>query len=217
MLTDVPPVTRALLIANVAMFVLQQWFDEWLIVNFALWPLGPHQVYGIENGVALRVGFEIWQVLTYGFLHGSVMHIAFNMLALWMFGGPIERLFGSRPFAIYYLVCVIGAAAAQLVVVSFFTGGFYPTVGASGGVMGLLLAFGMMYPQARVMALLIPVPMPAWLFVILYGVMELIFGITRTQSGVAHFAHLGGMVVGWVLILYWRGRLPIKPRRILMR
>lgn len=217
MLTDVPPVTRALLIANVAMFVLQQWFDEWLIVNFALWPLGPHQVYGIENGVALRVGFEIWQVLTYGFLHGSVMHVAFNMLALWMFGGPIERLFGSRPFAIYYLVCVIGAAAAQLVVVSFFTGGFYPTVGASGGVMGLLLAFGMMYPQARVMALLIPVPMPAWLFVILYGVMELIFGITRTQSGVAHFAHLGGMVVGWVLILYWRGRLPIKPRRILMR
>ncbi|HUD42566.1 MAG TPA: rhomboid family intramembrane serine protease [Dokdonella sp.] len=217
MLTDVPPVTRALLIANVAMFVLQQWFDPWLIVNFALWPLGPHQVYGIENGVALRVGFELWQVLTYGFLHGSVMHIAFNMLALWMFGGPIERLFGSRPFAVYYLVCVIGAAAAQLIVVSFFTGGFYPTVGASGGVMGLLLAFGMMYPQARVMALLIPVPMPAWLFVILYGVMELIFGITRTQSGVAHFAHLGGMVVGWVLIQYWRGRLPIKPRRILMR
>ncbi|MCR6702228.1 MAG: rhomboid family intramembrane serine protease [Dokdonella sp.] len=215
--TDVPPVTRALLIANVAIFVLQQWFDEWLIVHFALWPLGPHQVYGIENGVALRVGFEIWQVLTYGFLHGSVMHIAFNMLALWMFGGPIERLFGSRPFAIYYVVCVIGAAAAQLVVVSFFTGGFYPTLGASGGVMGLLLAFGMMYPQARVMALLIPVPMPAWLFVILYGVMELIFGITRTQSGVAHFAHLGGMVVGWVLILYWRGRLPIKPRRVLMR
>ncbi|PZQ18535.1 MAG: DUF1751 domain-containing protein [Rhodanobacter denitrificans] len=217
MLNDVPPVTRALLIANVAIFVLQQWFDEWLIVNFALWPLGPHQVYGVENGVALRVGFEIWQVVTYGFLHGSVMHIAFNMLALWMFGGPIERLFGSRPFAVYYLVCVIGAAAAQLIVVSFFTGGFYPTLGASGGVMGLLLAFGMMYPQARVMALLIPVPMPAWLFVILYGVMELIFGITRTQSGVAHFAHLGGMVVGWVLILYWRGRLPIKPRRILMR
>lgn len=217
MLTDVPPVTRALLIANVAVFVLQQWFDEWLILNFALWPLGPHQVYGIENGVALRVGFEIWQLLTYGFLHGSVMHIAFNMLALWMFGGPIERLFGSRPFAIYYLVCVIGAAAAQLLVVRFFTGGFYPTLGASGGVMGLLLAFGMMYPQARVMALLIPVPMPAWLFVILYGVMELIFGITRTQSGVAHFAHLGGMVVGWVLIQYWRGRLPIKPRRILMR
>lgn len=217
MLNDVPPVTRALLIANVAIFVLQQWFDEWLIVNFALWPLGPHQVYGVENGVVLRVGFEIWQVVTYGFLHGSVMHIAFNMLALWMFGGPIERLFGSRPFAVYYLVCVIGAAAAQLIVVSFFTGGFYPTLGASGGVMGLLLAFGMMYPQARVMALLIPVPMPAWLFVILYGVMELIFGITRTQSGVAHFAHLGGMVVGWVLILYWRGRLPIKPRRILMR
>lgn len=217
MLSDVPPVTRALLIANVVVFVLQQWFGEWLIVNFALWPLGPQQVYSIENGVVLRVGFEIWQLLSYGFLHGGFAHIAFNMLALWMFGGPIERLFGSRPFAIYYLVCVIGAAVAQLLVIRFFTGGFYPTVGASGGVMGLLLAFGMMYPQARVMALLIPVPMPAWLFVILYGAMELIFGITRTQSGVAHFAHLGGMAIGFVLIQYWRGRLPIKPRRILMR
>ncbi|ANB18998.1 rhomboid family intramembrane serine protease [Dokdonella koreensis] len=217
MLSDLPPVTRALLAVNVALFVLQQWLGDWLIIHFALWPLGPHQVYGIENGVALRVGFEVWQVVTYGFLHGGFAHIAFNMLALWMFGGPIERLFGSRPFAIYYLVCVIGAAAAQLVVVSFFTGGFYPTLGASGGVMGLLLAFGMMYPQARVMALLIPVPMPAWLFVILYGAMELVFGITRTESGVAHFAHLGGMAVGFVLIQYWRGRLPIKPRRILMR
>lgn len=217
MLSDLPPVTRALLAVNVALFVLQQWLGDWLIIHFALWPLGPHQVYGIENGVALRVGFEVWQVVTYGFLHGGFAHIAFNMLGLWMFGGPIERLFGSRPFAIYYLVCVIGAAAAQLVVVSFFTGGFYPTLGASGGVMGLLLAFGMMYPQARVMALLIPVPMPAWLFVILYGAMELVFGITRTESGVAHFAHLGGMAVGFVLIQYWRGRLPIKPRRILMR
>jgi membrane associated rhomboid family serine protease len=217
MLTDVPPVTRALLIANVAVFVLQQWFDQWLVMNFALWPLGPHQFVGMENGIALYGGFEIWQVLSYGFLHGSPLHIVFNMLALWMFGGPIERLFGSRPFAIYYLVCVIGAAVAQLLVIRFFTDGFYPTVGASGGVMGLLLAFGMMYPQARVMALLIPVPMPAWLFVILYGVMELIFGITRTQSGVAHFAHLGGMAIGFVLIQYWRGRLPIKPRRILTR
>ncbi|HEY0229909.1 MAG TPA: rhomboid family intramembrane serine protease [Dokdonella sp.] len=139
------------------------------------------------------------------------------MLALWMFGGPIERLFGARPFAIYYLICVIGAAVAQLFVMRFFTGGFYATLGASGGVMGLLLAFGMMYPNARVIALLLPIPMPAWLFVILYGGLELFLGVTGTQAGVAHFAHLGGMAFGFVLIQYWRGKLPLKPNRILMR
>ncbi len=83
--------------------------------------------------------------------------------------------------------------------------------------MGLLLAFGMMFPRARVIALLFPIPMPAWLFVILYGLAELVFGITGTQAGVAHFAHLGGMVFGFLMILYWRGKFPIKPRRILMR
>lgn len=210
MAIDLPPVTRVLLFANIAVFLLQQVTGNLLILHFALWPLGPSQYEDVA-------GFEWWQLVSYGFLHGSVPHIVFNMLALWMFGGAIERLFGSRPFAFYYFVCVIGAALAQLVTVRYFTGGYYPTLGASGGVMGLLLAFGMMFPQARVIALLFPIPMPAWLFVILYGALELIFGVTGTQSGVAHFAHLGGMAFGFLLIQYWRGKFPLKPRRILMR
>ncbi len=207
---DLPPVTRAILIANVAIYLLQLATHDALLVPFALWPLGPSQYSDVR-------GFEIWQIVTYAFLHGSVMHIAFNMLALWMFGGPIERLFGARPFALYYSVCVIGAAVTQLLVMAYFPNGYYPTLGASGGIFGLLLAYGMMYPHARVMLLFPPIPMPAWLFVILYGALELVLGVTGTQSGVAHFAHLGGMAFGFVLIQYWRGKLPIRPRRILMR
>lgn len=207
---DLPPVTRALLIANIAVYLLQMLTGEALIVHFALWPLGASQYANVP-------GFEPWQLVTYGFLHGGLTHIAFNMLALWMFGGPIERLFGSRPFALYYFVSVIGAAVAQLLVIEFWTGGFYPTLGASGGVFGLLLAYGMMYPHTRIMLLFPPIPMPAWLFVTAYGALELFLGITGTQAGVAHFAHLGGMAFGFILIQYWRGKLPIRPRRILMR
>jgi membrane associated rhomboid family serine protease len=207
---DLPPVTRALLIANGAVYLLQMLTGQALIVHFALWPLGASEFANVP-------GFQPWQLVTYGFLHGGLTHIAFNMLALWMFGGPIERLFGSRPFALYYFVCVIGAAIAQLLVIEFFTGGFYPTLGASGGVFGLLLAYGMMYPHTRIMLLFPPIPMPAWLFVTGYGALELFLGITGTQAGVAHFAHLGGMAFGFILIQYWRGKLPIRPRRILMR
>jgi membrane associated rhomboid family serine protease len=207
---DLPPVTRALLIANIAVYLLQMLAGETLIVHFALWPLGTSMYENVA-------GFQPWQVVTYGFLHGGFAHLAFNMFALWMFGGAIENLFGARPFALYYFVCVIGAAIAQLAVVHFFTGGYYPTLGASGGVFGLLLAYGMMYPHSRIMLLFPPIPMPAWLFVTGYGVIELILGITGTQAGVAHFAHLGGMAGGFVLIQYWRGKLPWKPRRVLMR
>jgi membrane associated rhomboid family serine protease len=206
---DLPPVTRALLIANVAIYLLQMLTGDALLVHFALWPLGPSQFEDVA-------GFQVWQVVTYGFLHGGFTHLAFNMLALWMFGGAIENLFGARPFALYYFVCVIGAALAQLAVVHFFTGGYYPTLGASGGVFGLLLAYGMMYPHARILVYF-AIPMPAWLFVSLYGVLELVLGVTRTQAGVAHFAHLGGLAFGFALLQYWRGRLPWKPRRILMR
>lgn len=209
---DLPPVTRALLISNVGIFLLQQLFPDALLIHFALWPLGSEL---LPDGTTL--GFQIWQLLSYGFLHGGLTHLLFNMLALWMFGGAIERLFGSRPFAIYYISCVIGAAIAQLIVIEFFSGGFYPTLGASGGVFGLLLAFGMMFPHQRIMLLFPPIPMPAWVFVTGYGVIELYLGVTGSQAGVAHFAHLGGMVAGFAIIQYWRGRLPIKPRRILMR
>jgi membrane associated rhomboid family serine protease len=188
---DLPPVTRALLIANVAVYLLQMLTGDALLIHFALWPLGAP-----PPGYADLPGFEPWQLVTYSFLHGGFTHIAFNMLALWMFGGPIERLFGSREFALYYFVCVIGAAVAQLLVAAYWSGGYYPTLGASGGIFGLLLAYGMMYPHARILLLFPPIPMPAWLFVIGYGALELFLGITGTQAGDAHFAHLGGMAIG---------------------
>ena len=213
--TRTPPVTLALLVANILVFLLQGALHDAqppfpLTVPFALWPLGPSPYSDVA-------GFEPWQLVSYAFLHGSVQHIFANMFALWMFGGAIEELFGSRPFALYYFVCVIGAALTQLAVMHFFPNGYFPTLGASGGIFGLLLAYGMMYPHSRIMLLFPPIPMPAWLFVTGYGAVELFLGVTGTQAGVAHFAHRGGMAFGFVLIEYWRGKLPLKPRRTLMR
>ena len=205
-----PPVTRALLMANVAVFVVQYLTGDLLLRPFALWPPASAQFPGAPS-------FQVWQLLTYGFLHGGFTHLFFNMFALYMFGGEIERLLGTRRYLTYYLVCVVGAAVAQLIVLGGMNRPPVPTVGASGGVFGLLLAFGMMYPHQRVLLLFPPIPMPAWLFVIGYGVLELVLGLSQPGSNVAHFAHLGGMAIGFVLIQYWRGKLPWRPKRILMR
>lgn len=202
---DLPPVTRNLLIANVAVFLLQQVSGTFMLQYFALWPLG--------SGL-----FGVWQIVTSAFLHGSVTHILFNMIALYMFGGTIERTFGARNFTIYYFVCAIVASLLQLAVLWFAPPSQYgPTLGASGAIFGLLLAFGMLYPHEKVMLMFLPIPMPAWLFVIGYAAVELTLGVTGIEPGVAHFAHLGGMLGGIVLIQYWRGRLPIKPKRQLLR
>lgn len=195
-----PPITKTLLIANVAIFLLQEVLGDILIVWFGLWPFHTPAAYG--------TGFMPWQVITYGFLHGGLMHIGFNMLALYMFGGQLERVFGARRFLIYYLGCVFAAALTQLTVLSLVGGEAYPTIGASGGVFGLLLAYGLFFPHHKVMLLIPPIPMPAWLFVTLYGLLSIYLGVTGTQSGVAHFAHLGGMLGGWLLILQWRRRPP---------
>lgn len=195
-----PPVTKTLLIANIAVFVLQEFLGDILVLWFGLWPLHTPQAYG--------TGFMPWQVISYGFLHGGLMHIGFNMLALYMFGGQLEMVFGQRRFLVYYLGCIFAAALAQLTVLSFVGGDAYPTVGASGGVFGLLLAYGLLFPHNKVMLLFPPIPMPAWLFVTLYGLLEIYLGVTGTQSGVAHFAHLGGMLGGWLLIRQWRRRPP---------
>ena len=210
-----PAVTLALLIANVLVFVLQQsGLHDWLLVKFALWPWGPSHQEG-----PFEIGFEPWQIVTYGFMHGNTTHIAMNLLALWMFGAPLERLWGSRPYALFYFVSVVGAAIAQLIVVGVVPADQTPapTVGASGGVFGLLLGFAMMFPHAKIVPLFPPIPMPAWLFVMLYGAAELMFGVTGTATGIAHFAHLGGMATGFVMIQYWRGKLPFKPRARLMQ
>ena len=139
-------------------------------------------------------------------MHGGPAHLFFNMFALFMFGSEIERLFGSRRYLAYYLACVVGAALMHLIVVSAANLPPYPVVGASGGVFGLLLAFGMAWPHRKLILLFPPIPMPAWLFVTLYGLLELYLGITSTASGIAHFAHLGGMATGFVMIRYWQGK-----------
>ncbi len=195
---SITPLNKALILINVAVFGLQYLLGGLVDVWFALWP--PQ---------AARFGypdFHVWQLLTYGFMHGGVAHLFFNMFALFMFGSDIERLFGSKRYLIYYLACVVGAALMHLIVVA--AAGMSPlrTVGASGGVFGLLLAFGMAWPKRTLMLIFPPIPMPAWLFVTLYGVFELYMGITQTASGVAHFAHLGGMATGFVLIRYWRAQ-----------
>ena len=190
-----PPVTTALIVANVAVFLLQSAVPG-LIAPFALWPLAAS---GLDAGVA----FAPWQLLTYAFLHGSLVHLAFNMFALYMFGSAIERVFGARRYLTFYLVCVLSAAIAQLIVAAV-TGLIYPTVGASGGIFGLLLAYGMYFPNNRVMLLFPPIPMPARVFVFVYAPFELFLGVTGTQEGVAHFAHLGGMVGGFLMLRYWR-------------
>ncbi len=204
-----PLVTRVLLIANVLIFLAQMGTGDVLLAHFALWPLGPHRPEHLDNGSMAMVGFEPWQLISYSFLHGDPWHIGFNMLALWMFGGPVENALGARRYTLYYFACVLGAAIAQLATTALFQAGdFYPTLGASGGVFGLLLAFAILYPQARVLIYFIP--MPARVACVAYIILELFLGVTGTQAGVAHFAHLGGAVVGFILIQYWRSRL--RPR-----
>jgi membrane associated rhomboid family serine protease len=191
-----PPVSLGLLAVNLVVYLLLQGGsgDE-LLAWFALWPPG------MRGGP----GFEPWQLLTYGFMHVQTLHLFFNMFALYMFGSDIERLFGSRFFLLYYLACVVTAAVTHLAITSIIgAAAAGPTIGASGGMFGLLLAFGWYFPHRRVMLLFPPIPMPARVFVTLYGAIELVLGVTGTQQGVAHFAHLGGMLGGWLMIEYRR-------------
>src|SRR5262245_15369619 len=193
-----PPVTQALLIANVAVFLLQgSGFIS--VEELALWPPG-----GFESR------FEPWQIVTYAFLHGGFAHIFFNMLGLYMFGSEVERLFGSRFYAAYYFGCVVSAALCHLAVNAFMGVPPYPTVGAWGGGCGRPLAFGVYFPHRRVLLLFPPVPLPARVFVLLFAILELVLGVTGTQAGVAHFAHLGGMLGGWLMIQYRRSGFPFR-------
>lgn len=175
------------------------------IVGFLLEPVAGDSTISIFALWPFQVGFMPWQLITYGFLHANFIHLAFNLYGLWMFGSELEKLLGKSVFFNLYFASVLSAGALQLVVTSL-TGSVYPTVGASGGVFGLLLAYGMCFPNRIVMLLIPPMPLPAWLFVMLYAVIELILGVTGTQSGVAHFAHLGGMIGGYIVIRRWRRR-----------
>ena len=149
---SIPNVIFALLVINGIVFALQQLEPRFLMINFALWPAGP-----------TNTPFMPWQLLTYGFLHGNLMHIFFNMFGLWMFGRELELLMGSKRFLTYFLTCVIGAGIVQLVVAEV-QGGLYPTVGASGGVFGILLAYALAFPNRMVMLIFPPIPMRAKYF-----------------------------------------------------
>ncbi len=214
-----PPVIKNLLILNGLVFLAKivpttaDFIDQW----FALWPIGDYPDFArYPDGTLAALGhFYPWQVLTYGFLHGDFTHILFNMFALWMFGISLENNWGSRRFGIYYFFCLVGAGLVQLFVATMElhgTGVPHATLGASGGVMGILLGFGVMYPDVRLMLLFPPIPIKAKWLVMGYAALDLFAGVTGTQSGVAHFAHLAGMGFGLILILYWRGKLPWKPR-----
>jgi membrane associated rhomboid family serine protease len=195
----VPPITRNLLIANVAAFVLLPTLAPGLFGWLALWPL--------ESG-----RFAPWQLVSYSFLHAGLAHLAFNMFGLWMFGSELERVWGPRRFATFYFCSVLAAAVTQMAV-THLTGTVEPTVGASGGLFGLLVGFAIVFPQRRITPLFPPIPMPAPVFVALYGGIELVLGVTGSASGIAHFAHLGGIAGGWLVLRYWRGLAPFSRRR----
>ena len=204
-----PRGTQAIIGANVVVFLLQLSMGTSLTAMFALWPIDPDPAAYFGPGV----GFAPWQLITYGFLHGGMSHIFFNMFAIYMFGSALEQFFGTRYYVTLYFVSVVVAGLTQLAV-NALLGSPYPTLGASGGVYGLLLAFGMYFPQQRIMLLFPPVEMPAWVAVTGYGVLELVLGVTGTQQGIAHFAHLGGMLGAFAMIQWRRGKPPFRrPRR----
>jgi membrane associated rhomboid family serine protease len=179
------------------MFLLEGPPDGPFTVLFALWPLQP------LDGKSY---FHIWQIVTYAFLHdpGGITHILFNMLALYMFGSEIERVVGPWRLLACYFASVITAALAQLFVPPLLGAQAVPAIGASGGVFGLLLAYALMFPHRKVVPLIPPIPMPAWVFATLYAAVELLLGVTGTLSGVAHFAHLGGMIGSALVVMQWR-------------
>lgn len=186
-----------LLIANIVLFLAELAVGDDMIRWFGLWPLGI-----LTEGQA-GPPFLPWQVVTYGFLHAGILHLALNMYALWMFGSQLEMVWGARRFTVYYFSCLIGAALTQLLVsewVILHGGEVYPVIGASGGVFGVLLAYGVLFPYNRIMLLFPPVAIQAAWFVFGYGIVELYFGVTGSAEGVAHFAHLGGMLTGGLLL-----------------
>lgn len=210
---NLPTVTRYLLIANLIIFLLAGMFarhgvDLNTIGGLHYWSAG---------------SFHWWQPFTYMFLHADFGHIFFNMFAVWMFAPVIEQQWGARRFALYYLVCGIGAALIQelvwMLMLSNMSGMYDPasivyysgllnTIGASGAVFGILFAFGWLYPDVPMFLLFIPIPIRARTFVIIYAAIELFAGLGSaagiTADHVAHFAHLGGMLFGWLLIFYWK-------------
>ncbi len=207
--TFFPPVIKYLLISNIAIFLLEFFFLDFLKVgrtsvgevflkNFAL--------FGYDSPF-----FRPWQVFTYMYMHGSFSHLFFNMFALWMFGMELENLWGSKTFFIYYTVCGIGAGLANAFLAPLFTSlpPNVPTVGASGSIYGVLIAFGMLFPN-RYIYIYFMLPLKAKYLVIIYMAVEVFAVASQSQSGIAHVAHLGGAVVGFLYVYFYLNRGPRK-------
>ena len=194
--SGIPDVVFVLLIANGLLYAVERFSPEFMITHFGLWPF--------DSGL-----FRPWQLITYGFLHdlNTLYHIGFNMLGLWMFGRHVEPIMGPKRFLVFYITCVMGAGFIQILVAGA-QGGAYYTVGASGGLMGILLAYAMAFPNQIIVLLIPPVPMKAKYFVLLFTLASIFLGVSGAVPGVAHFAHLGGMLFGFLLWRHW-----YKPRR----
>ena len=199
-MAQTPPVVKNLLIINVIFLLIQ-----------TMLPFGDE----FTNMLALHFwrsdNFNVAQFFTYMFLHGDFNHLFFNMFALWMFGKQLEYEIGSKKFLIFYIITGVGSGLFHMGVqeIEFMFGmmrnGHSITVGASGAIFGILLAFGLMHPNERILLLIPPIPMKAKYFVMGYGAIELLLGFMNRQGdSVAHFAHLGGMFWGWLLLAYWK-------------
>ena len=212
-LSSLPPVTKNLIIINVILFLATCLNKSLMIGSFALfYPTSPY--------------FRWWQVVTHMFMHGGFWHIFFNMYTLMIFGSVVERIIGSRKFLLFYFICGLGAVALHLGVEwlqmqSYLEGAALgnsvalsriaeikttPTVGASGAIYGVLIGYAMLFPDSRMTLLFPPVTLSAKGMVIVFAAIELFTGVTGIAGGIAHFAHLGGMLIGWLLILWWRRR-----------
>ncbi|MCE2869534.1 MAG: rhomboid family intramembrane serine protease [Gammaproteobacteria bacterium] len=209
-----PKVTRNLLWIIALVYLAQQFLGD-ALMPFMLWPLQAVFVGTGSDGLPVSMGFQPWQLLTYGFMHdpNGFGHLFFNGIALYQFGGRLEEVWGGRRYLSFFLVCIIGAGICQLAFMAWMPETAGPTIGASGGVYGLLMAYAMLFPRERVMLLIPPIPMSARTLVIVFGALSLLMGVTGTAGGIAHFAHLGGMLFGWLLIRYWRGQPPFTQKR----
>jgi len=184
----ITPVVKYLIIANAAAFILQILFAK--IFHISLSPylgLVPKYVY---------TKFTVWQLFSYLFLHGSFWHILINMFVLWMFGCELERYWGSKEFLFYYFVTGVGAGIFSII---FDFNSTIPIIGASGAVYGILTAFGIIFPN-RLIYIYFIIPIRAKYFVIIFGIITFLSAFSTTSSGIAHFAHLGGMVIGFIYL-----------------
>ena len=181
------PVVLNLIIINAIVFVAQMVFDStWGLTNRMA-------LYSYNSGL-----FEPYQLVTHMFAHGGFFHILFNMYALWMFGSVLERVWGPKKFLIFYLVCGLAAGLTQMF---FVSGG--AAIGASGAIMGLLAAFAYTFPNTQFYILPFPFPIKAKYMAAIYAAIDLFGGFSGSTDNVAHFAHLGGLVMGFILVIIW--------------